>query len=324
MILADKIIQQRKKNGWSQEELAERLNVSRQAVSKWESAQTVPDLQKILQLATLFGVTTDYLLKDEIEDAEYTPDEPSSSNKVSLTMAQNYLALRKSAAKNIALATVLCILSVVPLILLGALSDLQIIDMSDTVAGVLGLCVMFIFVGIAVAIYIATGSKSAEYSFLAKGDFEREYGVDGLLRDKQKAFRPIYVRSNLIGTMLMIFSPLPIIISALANNELLSVLALCFLFFAVAVGVYFYINVGVQWASIRRLQDDPEYIESTPDRTTLSGVGHSVYWAIVTAIYFFWSFVGGAWHISWIVWVIAGILDSAVMAVLHYIENKKG
>ena len=171
MILADKIIQQRKKNGWSQEELAEKMNVSRQAVSKWESAQTVPDLQKILQLATLFGVTTDYLLKDEIEDAEYTPDEPSSANKVSLTMAQNYLGLRKSAARSIALATVLCILSVVPLILLGALSDLQIIDMSDTVAGVLGLCVMFIFVGIAVAIYIATGSKSAEYSFLAKGDF---------------------------------------------------------------------------------------------------------------------------------------------------------
>ena len=300
MILADKIIQQRKKNGWSQEELAEKMNVSRQAVSKWESAQTVPDLQKILQLASLFGVTTDYLLKDEVEDAEYTPDEPSSTNKVSLTMAQDYLKLRRSAAKSIALATVLCIISVVPLILMGALSDLQIIDMSDTVAGVLGLCILFVFVGIAVAIYIFTGSKSAEYSFLAKGDFEREYGVDGLLREKQKAFRPVYVRSNLIGTMLMIFSPLPIIVSALANNELLSVLALCLLFLTVAVGVYFYINAGVQWASIRRLQDDPEYIERTPDSSTLSGVGNSVYWAVVTAIYFFWSFAGNAWHISWV------------------------
>ena len=59
MILADKIIRLRKKNGWSQEELAEKMNVSRQAVSKWESAQTVPDLEKILQLSGLFGVTTD-------------------------------------------------------------------------------------------------------------------------------------------------------------------------------------------------------------------------------------------------------------------------
>ena len=54
MILADKIIRLRKKNGWSQEELAEKMNVSRQAVSKWEGAQTVPDLGKVLQLSNLF------------------------------------------------------------------------------------------------------------------------------------------------------------------------------------------------------------------------------------------------------------------------------
>ena len=70
MILADKIIKQRKKNGWSQEELADKMNVSRQAVSKWESAQTIPDIDKIMQLGDLFGVTIDYLLKDSIEDEE--------------------------------------------------------------------------------------------------------------------------------------------------------------------------------------------------------------------------------------------------------------
>ena len=69
MILADKIVENRKKNGWSQEELAEKLGVSRQSVSKWESAQAVPDLKKILQLSELFGVTTDYLVKDELEEA---------------------------------------------------------------------------------------------------------------------------------------------------------------------------------------------------------------------------------------------------------------
>ncbi len=49
MILADKIIQERKKNGWSQEELADKLGVTRQAVSKWEGAQTTPDLQRLLE-----------------------------------------------------------------------------------------------------------------------------------------------------------------------------------------------------------------------------------------------------------------------------------
>ena len=65
MILADKIMEERKKNGWSQEELADKLSVSRQAVSKWERAQSVPDLQRVIQLAEIFNVSTDYLLKDE-------------------------------------------------------------------------------------------------------------------------------------------------------------------------------------------------------------------------------------------------------------------
>lgn len=55
MILADKIAEERKRNGWSQEELAERLGVSRQAVSKWESAGSVPDLQKVIQLQSCSG-----------------------------------------------------------------------------------------------------------------------------------------------------------------------------------------------------------------------------------------------------------------------------
>ena len=67
MIFADKVIALRKKAGCSQEELAERLNVSRQSVSKWESAQSVPDIDRILQMSRLFGVTTDYLLKDDME-----------------------------------------------------------------------------------------------------------------------------------------------------------------------------------------------------------------------------------------------------------------
>ena len=87
MILADKIIRLRKKNGWSQEELAEKMNVSRQAVSKWESAQTVPDLEKILQLSGLFGVTTDYLLKDELENEEYT-DSAAESGVKRVTLAE--------------------------------------------------------------------------------------------------------------------------------------------------------------------------------------------------------------------------------------------
>lgn len=96
MILADKIIKHRKLNGWSQEELAERTGVSRQAVSKWESAQSVPDLDKILKLSSLFGVTTDYLLKDSLETEDFINDsEQSAIRKITMEEANKYLSLRK-------------------------------------------------------------------------------------------------------------------------------------------------------------------------------------------------------------------------------------
>lgn len=68
MILADKIVSLRKKAGWSQEDLAEKLGVTRQSVSKWEGAQSVPDMDKVVMMSRLFGVSTDFLLKDELEE----------------------------------------------------------------------------------------------------------------------------------------------------------------------------------------------------------------------------------------------------------------
>jgi len=65
--LPDKIIKHRKANGWSQEDFAEKLNVSRQAVSRWENGTALPDAQNILQISKLFRVTTDYLLNDHYE-----------------------------------------------------------------------------------------------------------------------------------------------------------------------------------------------------------------------------------------------------------------
>ncbi|MBR6800511.1 MAG: helix-turn-helix transcriptional regulator [Eubacteriaceae bacterium] len=73
MKLSDKIIKLRKVNGLSQEELAEKLNVSRQAVSRWEVGSALPDALNILQLSKLFNVTADFLLNDEYESDDDIP-----------------------------------------------------------------------------------------------------------------------------------------------------------------------------------------------------------------------------------------------------------
>ena len=73
MKFSDKIIKLRKEKGWSQEKLAEKLNVSRQAISRWEGGTAWPDASNILQLSKLFGVTADYLLNDEYESDDDLP-----------------------------------------------------------------------------------------------------------------------------------------------------------------------------------------------------------------------------------------------------------
>ena len=73
MKLSDKIIKFRKSNGWSQEEFAEKLNVSRQTISRWENGTALPDAQNILHISKLFNITTDYLLNDDYDSDRDIP-----------------------------------------------------------------------------------------------------------------------------------------------------------------------------------------------------------------------------------------------------------
>ena len=81
MIFKEKLTKLRKSNGMSQEELAEKIEVSRQAISKWELGDSIPDSDKIVALSKIFNVTTDYFLKDEIENPTATIIIQDSSEK---------------------------------------------------------------------------------------------------------------------------------------------------------------------------------------------------------------------------------------------------
>ena len=148
MILADKIVTLRKKAGWSQEELAQQLNVTRQSVSKWEGAQSIPDMEKILQMSRIFGVTIDFLLKDEMETAEAAPEtETAAARRVTMEEAFRYLELRRQAAPKMALATLLCVLSPAALLMLSAVSQQTTrFGISEETAVGVGLCVLLVLV----------------------------------------------------------------------------------------------------------------------------------------------------------------------------------
>ncbi len=260
MILADKIIRLRKKNGWSQEELAEKMQVSRQAVSKWEGAQTVPDLEKVLMLSSLFGVTTDYLLKDEIEDEEFTDEKDGAPVKhITLAQANEFLKWRKSASVRIAAGTFLCIVAVIPLLLLGAAVEAPAYHIPENTAAVAGLTLLLVLVAIAVAIFISCGFKNAPYDFIEKEPFEKEYGVTGMVKERQKAYKSTYAKCSVIGTCICVLSPIPLFIGAFTEQEFFSVVMLAVTMVLAGIGAAFFIVSGVRWASMQKLLKEGEF-----------------------------------------------------------------
>ena len=92
MTLAEKILSLRTERGMSQDDLAEKLEVSRQSVSKWETAQSTPDLDKIIKLADLFGVSVDQLVRD---GERPQPPEPPQPQTVYVERRQELSPLQK-------------------------------------------------------------------------------------------------------------------------------------------------------------------------------------------------------------------------------------
>lgn len=196
MIFADKLIQLRKKSGWSQEDLAEQMNVTRQSVSKWESAQSIPDLDKLVRLSEIFGVSLDYLLKDEMEEAEnlnISEDVPQVK-RVSMEEANKFLAVKESTAGTIANAVFLCIISPICLFILGAVSENAKLGLPENVAGGIGMVVLLAIVAAAVSIFISNGSKTEPFSYLDTEVFETEYGVSGMVKERKERFKDTYTK----------------------------------------------------------------------------------------------------------------------------------
>ena len=85
MTIQDKLVLLRKKKGWSQEDLAEKIDVSRQAISRWENGTALPDAENLRQLSHLYEVSTDYLLNDELESNDDLPQEKTDEENDTAT-----------------------------------------------------------------------------------------------------------------------------------------------------------------------------------------------------------------------------------------------
>lgn len=331
MILAEKIMKLRKEKGWSQEELAMQLNVSRQSVSKWESSASIPDLDRILKLSQIFDVSTDYLLKDEIEvdkaqivkTEDSFVEEVSSERTISLEEANVYMNLVESSAKKMAAAVAACILSPVLLILLAGLSEYGILSITEDMAGGIGVTILLLIVAGAVAVFITLGMKLDKYEFLEFEEVSLQYGGYGAVEKRREDFEPIYKKCIVIGVSLCIISVVPIMVAmALSLPEVAYIYCVDFLLLLIAFGVFLMVWVGMIYGSYEKLLEEGEYTRERKLENRQNKNLSKVYWCTVTAVYLGVSFLTQRWDRSWIVWPVAGVLFVAVCGVAAMIRKK--
>lgn len=321
MILADKIIHLRKKHQMTQEELAEKLNVSRQSISKWEGSLSTPDLNKIVTLSKIFSVSTDYLLNDDavIDDIEGRADSNEDWVSVSLETVNNFLRDRKQFAKRIGMGVVILIFSIIPIIVFssGSLSEF----VAPNVGQAIGLGSLFLLLAIGVGLIIQTSLNSYPYEFLEDKPFELEYGVVGFLEKEKENYRPIYTRNLTIGIGLIFVGIIPLVVTNLlfpdiGENNMGLVVGLWLMLLALALFVI--INTTIYWSDIEGLLEDNGKVRTESMDTKIG----SVYWPIVVAIFIGYSLITNDWGRSWIIWPIAGVLFAALTPLYNMIKGK--
>lgn len=273
-MLSEKIAALRKQNGFSQETFAEMLDVSRQAVSKWESGSSIPEIDKIIRMSEIFNVTTDYLLKDNLshptsaeplddtthhqdpapaskteENSDDAPsdDEPTELESHSLPSItekemRSYIVKTKTNSFTVAFAIFLCIISPVVLIALpiAAVSpEFPNITISENIGIAIGIAVLFVIVTVAVSAFVLYSYDAEKLLRVQKMPITDTPVKELLISAKEKS-EHTYIRSLILGIALCTLSPLPLIFFAIAEvAEVYLVLSVSLLLVIVAVGVFF-------------------------------------------------------------------------------------
>ena len=335
MILADKIIELRKKNGWSQEELAEKMEVSRQSISKWEGAQSVPDMNRIIRMSEIFGVSTDYLLKDEMETDAVRGNDPLpvdtgvSSRQVSMEEAVSFLDHNDTGARKVALGVMMCILSPIAIILLSGAQEAGRIAMTEGQATGLGLLPLILLIGGAVALFVMTGLKGSRYEYLEKEMIETSYGVDGMVRERRERYRGTYTAQMVTGIVLCVLAAVPLFIAMIfvkddnsPEGEFIYCIAVGALLLFVAIGVLMIVRASCIWGGFQKLLEEGDYTREQKLENHRNETLTTIYWCAVTAGFLAYSFITMRWDRSWIVWPVAGVVFGLVTAVAKSLRKK--
>ena len=146
---------------------------------------------------------------------------------------------------------------------------------------------LFLFIAAAVAAFLSCSFKNAPYAFLDKEPFDTEYGVTGMVSERQRQYKSTYARCNMVGTMLCILSPVPIFIGMAEGSDLAMILAVCGMLFLAGGGAAVFVVTGVRWASMQKILQSGDYAPAEKKRNQKEEALSAAYWTLAFANFCF-------------------------------------
>lgn len=322
MDFSSRLMELRKKKGWTVEYVAEKMSVSLNTIIRWESGITAPDLEEIKQLAKILDVNFEYLQKGESSGLDEKGN--SVSRFVSFDEAMQYREVFRKSVHLIAIATAFLILSPSVLILLSSFSESGEIALALDISRMIGYVALAVFILIALMLYTIGFSRTKKYSFFGTNNFEIESRLEGTLKDMKEKYRPKFIRNNIIASLFAVFSFFPMLIVALfTNSELVGMITFVLMLFMIAIAIYIFMINFMNWLFFNILLKDKEYLREKKayEKRDPTLTGGELYWGLILTLFLMYSFYTKDWARSWIALPIAFILFYLYKKIKYFLRR---
>ena len=241
---------------------------------------------------------------------------------VTIEDAKQYCKDNAKAGVCYGIAAMLCVFSPLLLILMGGFQEE--FGVSDALVAVGGLVPLLLIIAGAVAMFIITGVSMNKYEKYEKEELFLDWSTKQFLEAQRESEKISFALQMALGVFLCIVSVMPLLIVGCLEleSDLPAVLTILVMLGIIGVAVFFFVSAGTKANAYHVLLQEEEYASVRKRKGSALHIFDSIYWPMVTLIYLGWSFVSGDWHITWIIWPIAGVLSGAVEAVIRAIAKE--
>ena len=255
---------------------------------------------------------------------EETVAEGIESEGISVTLEEAKLYCKESAKAGVryGIASMICVLSPILLIFMGGLQEVH--GLNDGIVAAVGLVPLLLMIACAVAIFIITGISMGKYEKYEKEVLFLDYATKQFVEAQREAEKVSYALQIALGVFLCIVAVIPMIIvgSMELASDMPAVLCVLVLLAIVSVAVFLFVSAGTKSDAYHVLLQEEEYHAERKRKGSPIQVFDSIYWPAVTVIYLAWSFITMQWHITWVIWPVAGVLSAVIEAIITAVTRK--